>query len=166
MKILYSLILCMLFTPTSSIVSPTHQITPEEEFNRSPFHEQAFLTLLEEFQDYTKHKPKSPKEDPVISDFMQRLATQTSNIEVEITNTKLGIAERTQKSLSRLKHYNSAAKTALKELQKRQGQVQFLKESSSMLDQEINLAQQQKPILTAYNNLRSCLLHSPMLMSC
>jgi hypothetical protein len=156
----------MLFTPTSSIVSPNHHISPAEQISTSQFHEQAFLTLLEEFQDYTKHKPKSPTEDPVISDFMQRLAAQTNNIEIEICNTKLGLAERTQKSLSRLKHYNSAAKTALRELQKRQGQVQFLKESSSILDQEINLAQQQKPILTAYNNLRSCLLHSPMLMSC
>ncbi|MBM3894277.1 hypothetical protein FJ366_01635 [Candidatus Dependentiae bacterium] len=166
MKVLYLFILSIFITPNLEASNQSSHKSNADSLCSENFHEQTFLSLLEEYQDYTKHKPKSPSEDPVISDFMKRLSAQTNHIETEIINTKLGLADRNQKSLARLKHYNSAAKTALKELQKRQGQVQFLKESNSILEQEISLAQNQKPALTAFSSFRESLLHSPLLTLC
>jgi len=132
------------------------------------FHESSFLNLIEEYTTYSRTKAKDPAEDPIISNFIDRLETQTNHIEQEISSNSINRELLpTKKQIDRLKHYNSAAKTALKDLQKRQCYVQFLKQNTQgELKPETSLAQNNQNNLSTKNQIRECLLHSPTFINC
>ena len=171
MKLFFLLFFFFLLTNPTALISNQDQSTQETTISyqkNNIFHESSFLNLIEEYTAYSRTRAKDAAEDPIISNFIDRLETQTNHIEQEISSNSINRELfPTKKQIDRLKHYNTAAKTALKDLQKRQCYVQFLKQKTQdELKTEISLAQNNQNNFSTKNQIRECLLHSPTFINC
>jgi hypothetical protein len=171
MKLFFLLFFFFLLSSPTILISSSDNSSAETIISYKKniiFHESSFLNLIEEYTTYSRTRAKDASEDPIISNFIDRLETQTNNIEQEISSSSINRESvPTKKQINRLKHYNSAAKTALKDLQKRQCYVQFLKQNTQgEVKPETSLAQNNQNIFPNQNKIRECLLHSPTFMNC
>ena len=177
-------VLCLLLAetiahaPTETIEFIQSTITDTSALIGS-FDAHAFLKLMEEYTQFTKTAPKRVSEKLAIKDLVERLTQETAQIEKEIKNTKLHGAL-PKKLEDRLKQCNDSAKTALRELHKRENLVEILAQNSPEYSEPIpqvpatllgstklNASYQfVKNIFPAKTNLKENLAETPYLTNC
>lgn len=181
-------VLCLLLGSATAYTSPqdsdvfsldTHNLT----FNSpSPFDASTFLKLIEEYTNFTKKPVTNGSEDLAITSLIDRMTHANTQIEIEIKCTKtMNMGAPSKKADERLRNYSDSAKTALKELHKRQNLVRSFAKNSYDLIKETTVAAPArffgtqklhasyhyvKNMLPAKSRIQECLLNAPMLTSC
>ena len=160
----------MHMSSTVANIELTSIATTTEFHNFNPIN---FVKLIEEYTHFTKQEPQNPSEELIINQLIQRLSAQNLNIEEEIQHNKTFYNGATPKPVAmRLRQYNDAAKTALKELYKRQNKVKIL--AQNLLHHEHptthvafdDMLHEHKTTLSTRQRIKDCFLQFPILTSC
>jgi hypothetical protein len=168
------LLLCALFLLSHStiVATPTNEPSNMSELSLidEPFNAATFLHLLENYTNFTKTEPLNIAEDDKITALIEQLSTQATYIDIEIKNNKVLYGGIVPKKIDdKLRQYSDAAKTALKELHKRQSRVRFMSQQIATpvtMALETSSYQSVKTAFSTKSRIRECLLQSPILTSC